>query len=669
VAGDYSRPVRVSPEERAFAASALVEGLGADAPIGFAVVSPDLRFELISDSLAAINGLPPGGHIGRTVAEILPPEMARPVEALMAEVRDTGTARTGVEVGGSTAAAPGEQRSFVAAYHPIEHEGRRLVGCSVVDVTDRRRAEAALRESERLLSDAQRMAGLGWWSWTVPRGTIVYGPELLELLGRDPGLAGTPHDSDRLGIDDAAERRRLLEEGRAALRERRPFATRLRPRRADGDVRLLAARGTLVHDEHGEPIGLQGFVQDITELDRAAARQRIAVELGQAALTGATLEELMQLAVEGLARGIGVDRAALLELGPDGTELTVRAAVEPEGYSGPRTVPVEEGGVPARALATGQPVVISDRRSDGRFAHSEAERAAGARSTAVVVIGGRARPFGLLGAMSARPGCFSHEDTTFMQALANVVADAVERRLAEAEIAELSAARGRLVAQAIDSEERARRRISETLHDEALQELLSAGLHLNALSVRPGGEEELRAAREGISRIVRELREVMSALHPTVLQYAGLAAAVHAVADQEGRAGGFDPVVRVQPEATGEHDGLLLSLARELLANAARHAGARRVAVAIDREGDDVVLDVTDDGAGLPEERLGRARAEGHIGLASCAERVEAVGGSLAIAPAPGGGTRIRATVPAADRVKPDRKSGISGITEAPDGE
>ena len=49
----------------------------------------------------------------------------------------------------------------------MELPGRRLVGVVLVDVTDRRRAQEALRESEAVLSGAQRMAGVGWWTWTA----------------------------------------------------------------------------------------------------------------------------------------------------------------------------------------------------------------------------------------------------------------------------------------------------------------------------------------------------------------------------------------------------------------------------------------------------------------------------------------------------------------------
>ena len=655
----------VSPQEQALAAAALIDGLGADAPVGFAIHDADLRFVAVSPSLAALNGNPVADHIGRRVPEMLPGELGEHVEALMAEVRDRGEQRTGVEVQGSTA-DPGDLRIWVAAYYPFSLGGRHHVGAVVVDVTERRRAQEATRESERALSGAQRMAGLGWWTWYADPEQIVYSPELLGLLGRDEDLGGVPLERDQLGMS-AEELAGVRADGLECLRTGQPFARRVHARHANGEPRLLEARADVVHDADGRAVGLQGFVQDITALDRAERRQRVVAAIGQDALEGVDLDELMRRVVDAVAHEVGVDGVAVLEQLPGGTEAAVRAASAPPGFAGPWIVPREAGSAVDHALSTGQAVIVEDLESEHPYVRSEADIAAGARSIAAVVIGGRGDPFGLLAAMSLRPSHFGADDTAFLQALANVIADAVERRTAEAEIAELSAGRGRLVAQALDGEERARRRIAETLHDGPLQELVVAGHNLYALLGRGGDDDAVAAVQERLSAIVRQLREVMSALHPTVLQYAGLEAAVQAVADQQAGQAGFEVEVAVESEAAGVRDELLLSVARELIGNAARHAHAARVGVEVRREGDDLVLVVADDGTGMAPGAVEQALARGAIGLAACRERVEAVGGELAIASEAAAGTRVRARIPTG--TVPERKIGISSLGVRPDRE
>jgi PAS domain S-box-containing protein len=640
--------VGVSPEEQAFAASALIEGLQADAAVGFAVHDEELRFELVSRSLAAINGLPVAEHLGRRVTDILPAPLGEAVEELLAAVRDTGVARAGIELDGTTAAHAGEIRTWLASFHPLQLGDRRLVGVVLVDVSEQLRAARELRESERMLEGAQRMAGLGWWTWYAEDDTVAYAPELMALMGRDPALANTRHERDLLEMADAEERRRVLAELRAALEERRPFSGHVRARRADGEMRTLAVRARLVEGPDGAPVGMQGFVQDITELVHATSRQTLIAELGQAAIGALAFDELLQRAVTALVEHLRVEGAAVLELDASGDELVVRANHNTDPPPEEERIPLRIGGATAHTLRSRQPVVIDDWADEARFEPAPVEGLAGMRSSLVVAIGGRSAPWGVIGMRSTRPHAFGPDDATFAQSVANVIADAVERRTAEAEVASLSAARGRLVAQALDAEERARRTISETLHDGPLQDLLAAGHDLHALRGDPDADDAaLTRVHERLVSVVGQLREVMSALHPTVLQYGGLEAALQAVADQQAHAGGFEPHLSVEPAATGLRDELVLSVARELLTNAAKHARARNVRVAVRRDGGDAVeLEVADDGIGLTPGRAGEALHDGHIGLASCRERVEAVGGTMTVAGGSAAGTRISARVP-----------------------
>jgi len=650
------------------AAAALVQGLQADALIGFAVHDEQLRFELVSDSLAAINGRPAAEHLGRRVAEILPPELATPVEALLAEVRDTGEPRTGIEFDGSTDATPGERRGWVAGFYPMALGERRLVGVMVVDVTDRRRAQEALHESETVLSGAQRMAGIGWWTWTAHPETVVYAPELLDLMGRDPARGDTPQSRDQLVMADPDELTSVRETAMESLASGRPFRRRIRALDAGGRVRVLEARADVVRDGAGEPVGLQGFAQDITEIARAEQRQRAVAELGQRALAERDLDVLLQAAVDAVGREVGVGAAAVLQLLPDGGHALVRAHSTLDPGAPLPTLAIEPGGIVDRALATRRPVVTPDLLNDTELEIAPLERAAGARGAVVVPIDGPTQPFGTLGAMSERPHHFQEEDTAFLTAIANVLADAVERRAAEAAIADISAARGRLVAQAIDAERRARRRISEALHDGALQDLLAVRNELYAMTGRGGDDAALAAAQESLTGIVGRLRDVMRALHPTMLQYGGLEAALLAVVEQERGAGAFEAHVTVEPGAAGARDELLLSLARELLANAARHANATRIEVVARRESGAVVLSVADDGAGFAPGRLEKAFASGAIGVASCRERVEAVGGGFAVHSAPGAGTRAVARIPLERGSISTEEAGISRLDEGRDG-
>ena len=149
-----------------------------------------------------------------------------------------------------------------------------------------------------------------------------------------------------------------------------------------------------------------------------------------------------------------------------------------------------------------------------------------------------------------------------------------------------------------------------------------------------------------LERTVKQLREAVFELHPSILEQAGLAAALDAVAEQQGRRGRFRPHVEVAADATGVDDQLMFSIGRELITNAAKHARASEVSVRVSRENGSLILEVSDDGVGCDEAGRAAARKGGHIGLASTAERVDALGGHFDVESSPGHGMRVRVAIP-----------------------
>lgn len=214
------------------------------------------------------------------------------------------------------------------------------------------------------------------------------------------------------------------------------------------------------------------------------------------------------------------------------------------------------------------------------------------------------------------------------------------------QVARLAEERGRLVAQALEAEDRERRRISQNLHDDALQTLLSVDQDVADVIKGAEGAELLPRVREGLARAIRQLRDTALELHPLLLERKGLSMALDAIAQGAAAVGDFRCSVRVEPDAIAVNDQFVLSIARELLMNAAKHAGAARVSVVVERNDGQMEIEVADDGAGLPPGRVEAALAEGHIGLAILTERLDAIGGRFEIVTRDGGGTTARAIFP-----------------------
>jgi two-component system, NarL family, sensor kinase len=224
-----------------------------------------------------------------------------------------------------------------------------------------------------------------------------------------------------------------------------------------------------------------------------------------------------------------------------------------------------------------------------------------------------------------------------------VLATLLSRR--RRKILELSEARGRLVAQSVEAEERARKRVSDALHDHAIQDLLTARQDL--AEARAGNAGALERAELAVRQALEQLRSTVSDLHPYLLDHLDLPAALETIAAQQAARGGYHAVIDSDPAALGTHDQLIASLARELLSNAAQHANASRVTVHLARYDQSIILDVADDGSGFTAEQQTDALRTGHIGLAASQERVEASGGNFQITSHPGHGTQVRCVLPA----------------------
>ena len=225
---------------------------------------------------------------------------------------------------------------------------------------------------------------------------------------------------------------------------------------------------------------------------------------------------------------------------------------------------------------------------------------------------------------------------------ATLVSTALARRASQVEA--LAASRGRLVAQTLDSEDHQRRELAEALHDDAIQNLLAARQALARDRVEAA---DLAMVRLGLDRTVAQLRGAVFDLHPYLLEHAGLGPALAAVAEDCARWGGFEPDVSVDDDLVADHEQLLFSVGRELIRNVARHAEAEHLRVEVTREDGTIFLIVADDGRGFDRDRLRSAPLTGHIGLASMAERVEAVGGTFTIDGGPGAGTLVEVCLPA----------------------
>lgn len=210
-----------------------------------------------------------------------------------------------------------------------------------------------------------------------------------------------------------------------------------------------------------------------------------------------------------------------------------------------------------------------------------------------------------------------------------------QRRLAS--IAELTASRSMLLADVMTAEERERRRIAEQLHDGPLQTLLAAKQDLRDALRSDGDGADLSRASGLLTDVAHDLRQVTRELHPSVLDEAGLGAAITALAQAFSDRTGIEVEAHIDYPDRHPDDATLYGVARELLSNVARHAQAHTVQLDLLDNGDEATLDVRDDGIGTDTAVFASRLAEGHIGLASHRARIESLQGRVEFRAVPTG--------------------------------
>jgi diguanylate cyclase (GGDEF)-like protein/PAS domain S-box-containing protein len=266
-------------------------------------------------------------------------------------------------------------------------------------------------------------------------------PQIESILGFTPAeWCGDPDLwSKQLHPDD---RERVIEnEATFIVSKQQTGAAEYRLRHRDGRVIWMRDDALLLRGTGGEPLW-HGVLSDITErklaereLERRAAQQAAVARLGEHALEGATTTELMQEAVADAAELLEAQIAVVAELIPDQGSFVLRAGSGlPEIALSDRVLPAGADSQAGYTILSAGPVIVSDNRTEKRFAQAPILRDAGAQCGLTVAVEGRNGPFGVLGIHWRAPREFHAGQVDFAQALANVLADAFERQATEDDI-------------------------------------------------------------------------------------------------------------------------------------------------------------------------------------------------------------------------------------------
>ncbi len=403
--------------------------------------------------------------------------------------------------------------------------------CNARDVTEQRLAEESLHRTERLHRSLIEMTGTGYLVTDADGCVLDANAEYLHLTGRNTleDLRGqhptewiAPHDRARFNAETA----RCLENG--TLRELEtdfinphgqttPVEINTTAVPTEEGVRLL----TLCHDISRRlqtRRELQNWSRELesrverrtaelaraTEEIRSRAQQQEAVaELGRRALASTPIDTLMQQAVDSVVAVLDLDASAVVEhADPESTQFLLRAI---SGWNrdqiGQPVASTDPAGLAGYAFRQAEPVTYENLAVEQRFRPPAPLLEAGVQSGITVQIPGDSQPFGLLSGQSKQPRRFTLDDQYFLQAVANVLAAAIERHRAEDTI--------RLAQQsAVQANDAKIEFLSRMSHE--LRTPLNAILGFSQLlEIEPLGDNQ-RESVEQITRAGRHLLELVN---------------------------------------------------------------------------------------------------------------------------------------------------------------
>jgi diguanylate cyclase (GGDEF)-like protein/PAS domain S-box-containing protein len=261
-------------------------------------------------------------------------------------------------------------------------------------------------------------------------------PQVEEILGYTPDewLADPELWAKLLHPDDRG--RALEQETRNMVGTRNPPPVDYRMITRDGRTVWILDEAVLEPDDAGTPIW-HGVLYDITErksaeqeLRRSAAQQAAVARLGGLALKDGDPGKVMEEAIALLTEIDGVAAACIWEAGRDGRRLGLRAGLEGRIDGSERASAALDSHAGA-ALDSRLHVIVDEWASERRFSMPPALRVMGVRSSLAVTIVGKQSPFGVLDVHSFEANRFTPQDVHFVQASANVLADAIERHAAD----------------------------------------------------------------------------------------------------------------------------------------------------------------------------------------------------------------------------------------------
>jgi len=483
----------------------------------------------------------------------------------------------------------------------------------VMDVTERKNIEEMLRKSEESLNEAQRIAKIGSWEWDMISGKVNWSKGMFHVFDIDSNqFDGNPNAILKVIHPDDIER--FIDSMKSNLSSGSSPTLVYRVIHKDGSVHTIQAEGRNYFNDAGIPIKNIGTAQDITELkkekDALSESEKKYRMMFQNLTVAFALHEIILD-----AKGKPCDYR-FLELNPAFESLT---GFKSEDLIGKTTLEVLPKTEPFWIEIYGK-VALKGKTVNFENYSGELGR------------------YYQVTAYSPEYGKFV---TIFM--------DVTERKRSEQEKHLANEIHEKLLGHMTEIRENERALISREIHDQLGQSLTALKLDMNWLQTRASNTAEVNEKLQGmvdiIDTTIKDVQRISSELRPGILDDLGLAAAIEWYSEEFEKRSGLNVEMDLD-EISIPDEKINLALFRimqESMTNVIRHAKAKKIRIVLHEINEHIVLDIEDDGIGIPIEKLKSIQS---LGLMSMHDRIKQVGGTLDILCDNETGTKLRICVP-----------------------
>ncbi len=496
----------------------------------------------------------------------------------------------------------------------------------LLDITDRVRAENALRESNEALDALIQSSPLAIIALDPNRTVTRWNLAAETIFGWDSDeVIGTPYPA--VPEESMEEHEAIFARALAGEVIRGVEITR---RRKDGSPVHLMLSTAPLRDPRGQVNGAMGVFADVTDQKRAEEALRETEALATSVVSS-SLDPIVVMDHQGNI--VDFNRAAEATFGYNRAAAVGRPVSDlmPEGYRD-----AHRAGL-ARYLSTGEQRVL------GRRIEMPARRADGTEFPAELTITrveGKEPPLFTASLRDITERVRTEEE--IKESLARLRATDEERR--------------RLLERVVAAQEEERRRIAADIHDDSVQVMSAVGIRLEALHRQLEDDQRRNAVeqlQETVAAAVNRLRQLMFELRPAVLDREGLVPALRVYLERTREQTGLDCDLdnRLISEPPADTRLALYRIVQEAVTNVRKHAQASSVTVTFDQRDGGIVVRVADDGNGFVDDN-GSSSRPGHLGLSAMREQAEMVRGRFHMSSEPGRGTTIEVWVPTKERVR-----------------